>query len=186
MTEPITIELPKDHLDFEIGDSTYTASFADKSIAKYLSEYKSVEKQEVNNAQAVEKLQTKLGVKLEALNARRMAFSDDSIELPKGTSKLNEEGYVGEKQKLDREFMKKFNDLHAKQEEESKANYIGLLSQLFGTGKGDEVFNTCGKSTIVLAKVMTQIIKAIGEETDIMDYRQNLEAQIEELKEVGE
>mgnify|MGYP004704275521 FL=1 len=184
MTEPIIIDMPKDHLDFDIDGDTFTASFADKSVAKYAAEYRRIEHDEVANQQKIEKMQTQITLKLDQLDRQRLAFDDESVasQLEENVSPLSETNYVIAKQKLDREYIKKFDDLQQKQERDSKDRYVKWLDQLFGVGSGNKIYIICGTSIVVLAKVVTQITTALNKETNLLDYRTQLASQIDELK----
>lgn len=185
MSEPIVINMPKDHLDFDIAGETFTASFADKSKAKYNAEIKEIEQAEIKNSQRVEQLQLQVSEKTDALDKRHVAQADlkvmDKDEIDK-LNPLNDEKYLAAKQKLDRDYVKKFNDLYEKQTNDSKDRYFKWLDQLFGEGSGKKIYGICGESTTVLAKVVTQIITEVNKENDMVDYREKIQAQVADLK----
>ncbi|MGV0167176.1 hypothetical protein ACRYI5_01090 [Furfurilactobacillus sp. WILCCON 0119] len=171
MSDVISLIIPKDHLDFEIGGKTFTASFADKSVAVFKATALDIEKQEVHSVQEVDRLATEVTAKKdEARNKEHDKLKPNEVALQKILAAL------------DRDYNKRFVKVYEKASKKATEQYKQYLDDLFGDGSGEQIYKLCSESSNVLAKVVTQIIENVTQATDLSDYRQRYADEIAAIK----
>lgn len=164
------IQMPKTSIKFEIGDKTYTLSLADKTLGQirkqnrtvFMNEVKAVQEQKVKNANYDQRLDN--------LQAEAVAKGWTDAE------------YKHEAFKLSNKYEHEANVASEKSESNITRSYIQYLNNAFGKGCGQEIYETCNKSNVVLGKVISQISINLAHETNLEDYRDKYVSKIEALK----
>ncbi|MCF6161907.1 hypothetical protein [Furfurilactobacillus milii] len=167
----IKLTIPQDHLDFEIGGKTFTASFADKSVAKFRAEALNIEKAEIKNTQEVDRLAT------EAAHKKEQARDEEHNKV-----KPNEVTLQKKLAAMDREYNRKFTHVYENANEKATVQYKAYLDELFGKGSGDAIYKMCSQSSNVLAKIVAQILANMTQATNLADYQKHYEEEIAAIK----
>ncbi|GKT04522.1 hypothetical protein [Furfurilactobacillus entadae] len=171
MSDVISLTIPNDHLDFEIGGKTFTASFSDKSVAVFKATALEIEKHEVHIVQEVDRLATEATAKKDAARKKENGeLKPDSVRLQKTLAAI------------DRDYNQRFVNAYEKADKKAGEQYKQYLDDLFGAGSGEQIYKICSESSNVLSKVVTQVVTNMTQATDLSDYRQRYANQIAAIK----
>lgn len=166
----VVIEIPKSTLDFEIGNKKYTLDMSDKTINQL--NYK-VNQIQTNEIKAEQVIQEKIASYDEELKNLR---SKNTIQ------GLNQADFKHEEHKLQNKFDRMVINASEKSFKKLTEAYINFLNYVFGNNAGQDIYQLCNESTIVLGKVVTQISVAINNDQDLVDYRMQYVKKIKALK----
>ncbi|WP_262315371.1 hypothetical protein [Lacticaseibacillus parakribbianus] len=169
MTETIKITVPETAINFDIGGKVYTLSLADKSRAKITEEYRAIETHEIAANKHIEDLQGELQYKL----------SHVKRDLTDQQAKQREEA-------LQADFTRKFNFAADQAETYGQQAYPAFLDTLFGAGSGAEIYETCGRNTVAVSKVIGIVMAKMNAANDVEDYMQKYAKEVDALKQEAE
>lgn len=166
----VVIEIPKSTLDFEIGGKKYVLDMSDKTINQLNFKVNQIQMNEIKAEQAVQE---------------KIAAYDDELQnlRSKNTLKgLNQVDYKHEEHKLQNKFDRMVVNASKKSFKEMTHAYIDFLDYIFEKNAGQDIYQMCNESTVVLGKIVTQISVAINNDQDLVDYRMQYVNKIRALK----
>lgn len=166
----VVIEIPKSTLNFEIGNKKYVLDMSDKTINQLNFKVNQIQMNEIKAEQAVQE---------------KIAAYDDELQnlRSKNTLKgLNQVDYKHEEHKLQNKFDRMVVNASEKSFNEMTHAYIDFLDYIFKKNAGQDIYQMCNESTVVLGKIVTQISVAISNDQDLVDYRMQCVNKIKALK----
>lgn len=180
---PIKIEMPKKEIKFDIGGQIYTLSLSDKSRLRIEQEYQRTTKYEtkiqrettalintyISKINEVEDRYTNDKRRADAIAAKKESQKTkaDHDFAPMPLAKLNEERAI-----IETKYQKLIDDANKRLESHTEKTGVKFIDYLFGDGKGDEIFEMVDHSSLVLSKIIFQIMAEFHSETNIVDYKQ--------------
>ena len=180
---PVKIEMPKKEIEFDIGGKVYTLSLSDKSRLRIEQEYQRTTKYEakiqqetsvlineyIEKINEVEDRYTNDKNKAKAIVAKPAAkkTNDDLAFKPMTLAELN-----AQRTAIESKYTKLINDKNSRLENHTEKTGVKFIDYLFGDGKGDEIFELVDHSSLVLSKIIFQIMAEFHSETNIVDYKQ--------------
>jgi hypothetical protein len=184
--QPIKLEVPATRIKFNIGGQIYTMSLADKSMASVTGDLQIIESNEIANQQKMAEMAAQLTKQKDDLHQRAIK-AEEAVQ--NGDAETNAYPYP--------EMMKDSHDLdnkcrqaiyHAEKEANEYAiqHYLPFLDKAFGAGSGTKLFNQLHQSTNALAKLVTEIVIQLNNQTNITDHRTAYLSKIAKLKAVKE
>ena len=161
----IKIEVPRDHIDFDIGSEHFVLSLSDKSRARINEEYRKVASAELANTQRSAALQAELQTKL----------SNIKTNLSDADAKKREIA-------ISNEYDFKFQKVAERAEEIANTMYLPFADVLFGEGSGQKIYDLCGQDIVAVNKVLGIVMTELNRETDVTDYMQQYAESVAKLK----
>lgn len=180
---PIKIEMPKKEIEFDIGGKFYTLSLSDKSRLRIEQEYQRTTKYETKIQQETSVL---INEYIEKINEVEDHYSNDKnkakIIAAKQTEKKTDDDLAfkpmtlaelnAQRTAIESKYTKLINDKNSRLENHTEKTGVKFIDYLFGNGKGDEIFESVDHSSLVLSKIIFQIMAEFHSETNIVDYKQ--------------
>lgn len=162
---PVKIEMPKKEIEFDIGGKFYTLSLSDKSRLRIEQEYQRTTKYEAKIQQETSVL---INEYIEKINEVEDHYTNDKNKAkPMTLAELN-----AQRTAIESKYAKMINDKNSRLENHTEKTGVKFIDYLFGDGKGDEIFELVDHSSLVLSKIIFQIMAEFHSETNIVDYKQ--------------
>ncbi|KRK34379.1 hypothetical protein [Loigolactobacillus bifermentans] len=184
--QPIKLEVPATRIKFNIGGQIYTMSLADKSMASVTGDLQIIESNEIANQQKMAEMAAQLTKQKDDLHQRAIK-AEEAVQ--NGDAETNAYPYqemMKDSHELDNKCRQAIYQAEKEANEYAIQHYSPFLDKAFGAGSGTKLFNQLHQSTNALAKLVTEIVIQLKNQTNITDHRTAYLSKIAKLKAVKE
>jgi hypothetical protein len=184
--QPIKLEVPATRIKFNIGGQIYIMSLADKSMASVTGDLQIIESNEIANQQKMAEMAAQLTKQKDDLHQRAIK-AEEAVQ--NGDAETNTYPYpemMKDSHELDNKCRQAIYQAEKEANEYAIKHYLPFLDKAFGAGSGTKLFDQLGQSTNALAKLVTEIVIQLNNQTNIEDHRTAYLSKIAKLKQAKE